>query len=263
MAKLYIIATNLQNAHAKNIFLLMEVFLLSVFAAIAALAGGYIAIASRERINLALGFTAGVILGVVAFDLLPEIFNISNRTSLDIMWPMVALVSGFLVFHIVEKAILLHNSNEEQYGPHQHPNVGMAGAVALCGHSFLDGLSIGVAFQVNTSVGVAVAVAVIAHRFADGFNTTNIMLFHKNKITTAKKMLYIAALMPILGGLSTLYFDFSESVLAIYLGFFAGFLLYIGASDILPQAHSKNSSRTTIATTVFGTIFMFLITCLR
>lgn len=238
----------------------MLVFFLSVLAALAALAGGLIAIKSRERINLALGFTAGIILGLVAFDLLPEIFEISESQNLDIIWPMITLVTGFLLFHIIEKSILLHHSNENKYESHQHPYVGIAGAVALSGHSFLDGVSIGIAFQVSSTVGVAVAIAVIGHRFADGFNTTNVMLFHKNKPEVAKKMLYIAAVMPILGGLSTLLFSLSESVLAIYLGFFAGFLLYIGASDILPQAHSKKSSRLTIALTVLGVVFMFVIT---
>jgi zinc and cadmium transporter len=250
----------LQIFYPGNIILVMTVFLLSLLAAFAALAGGFIAIASREKINLALGFTAGVILGLVAFDLLPEIFNITKNQGLDIIWPMTALVFGFLLFHIIEKSILLHESHETQYGPHQHPYVGLAGAIALCGHSFLDGASIGIAFQINNTVGVAVAIAVIAHRFADGFNTTNVMLFHKNKPQVAKRMLYIAAMMPILGGLSTLFFTLSESVLAIYLGFFAGFLLYIGASDILPQAHSKNSSRATIGLTVMGAIFMLIIT---
>jgi zinc and cadmium transporter len=47
-------------------------------------------------------------------------------------------------------------------------------------------------------------------------------------------------------------------LLAIYLGFFAGFLLYIGASDILPQAHSKNSSRLTIGMTILGVLFILL-----
>lgn len=238
----------------------MFVVLLCMAAALAALSGGFMAIKSRSRLNLALGFTAGIILGLVAFDLLPQIFDITRRQNLDITWPMVALVSGFLLFHIIEKFILIHNTHESDYGPHTHPNVGLAGAVALTGHSFLDGASIGVAFQVSTAVGVAVAIAVIGHRFADGFNTTNLMLFHKNKLSRAKKMLFIASAMPILGGLSTLLFSLSETVLAIYLGFFAGFLLYIGASDILPQAHSKGSSRWTILLTILGTAFMFTVT---
>jgi zinc transporter ZupT len=173
---------------------------------------------------------------------------------------MVTFVSGFLLFHIIEKFILLHNTHESQYGPHRHPYVGIAGAIALCGHSFLDGLSIGIAFKVSSAVGAAVAIAVIAHRFVDGFNTTNVMIYHQNKPSTARRMLIIASIMPIVGGLSALLFDLSETILALYLGFFAGFLLYLGASDILPQAHSKSSSRFTIGLTVLGVVFMFVIT---
>ncbi len=44
------------------------------------------------------------------------------------------------------------------------------------------------------------------------------------------------------------------------MGFFAGFLLYIGASDILPQAHSNKSTPFTLALTVLGVIFAFVVT---
>lgn len=238
----------------------MVIFLFSVAAALAALAGGVVAFRSRQKLSLALGFTAGLILGLVAFDLLPEIFAISSLEGLDPIWPMITLVIGFLLFHIIEKSILIHHAQEVKYGPHQHPHVGVAGAVALSGHSFLDGLSIGLAFQISSAVGLAVAIAVIGHRFADGFNTTNVMLYHQNKPSRAKTMLLIAAAMPIVGGLTSLLFSLSEAILAIYLGFFAGFLLYIGASDILPQAHSEGSSRSVIGLTILGAIFMFLVT---
>lgn len=238
----------------------MTAFLLSIVAALGALLGGLLAIRGRKQIVYSLGFTAGIILGLVAFDLLPEIFDIAARTKLDTKWPMIALVVGFLVFHVVEKFILLHHPQEDKYGPHLHPHVGLASALALAGHSFLDGVAIGVAFQVNSTVGAVVAIAVISHRFADGFNTTNVMLFHQNKPKRARQMLYVAAVMPIIGVLVTDVIDFSERSLAVYLGFFAGFLLYIGASDILPQAHSKGSSRKTIGLTVLGAVVMFVIT---
>jgi zinc and cadmium transporter len=238
----------------------MVAFLLSLLAALTALVGGFLAIRGRRQLSYTLGFTAGVILGLIAFDLLPEIFNIVQKTGLDPKWPMITLVLGFLVFHIIEKFILIHHPSENNYGPHVHPHVGVASALALAGHSFLDGVAIGVAFQVNKAVGTAVAIAVISHRFADGFNTTNVMLHHQNKPHLARRLLYVAAIMPVLGVLITNVATFSERSLAIYLGFFAGFLLYIGASDILPQAHSKGSSRKTIALTVLGTVFMFIVT---
>ena len=237
----------------------MNAFMLTVIASLGALLGGWVAFRGQKRLNIALGFTAGLIVGLVAFELLPEIFDIAQKQHLDPKWPMIALVVGFLFIHIVEKLILIHGGQEKRYGPHTHPDVGKISAAALCGHSFLDGLSIGLAFQINATVGTAVALAVIGHRFADGFNTTNVMLLHKNETDSAKKFLYLAAILPLAGLITTYFFSPSESFLAVYLGFFAGFLLYIGASDILPQAHSKNSSNKTIFATIAGATAMLIV----
>jgi zinc transporter ZupT len=237
----------------------MIVFL-TIAASIAALLGGLVALRSRRWLNQALALTAGLVFGLVCFDLLPEVFSLSQSQKLDTTYPMIALAAGFLLFHIFEKFIPIHEANEEQYGPHKHPIFGMARAAALAGHSFLDGLSIGVAFQVSSAVGTAVALAVIGHRFADGFDTTTFMVFHGNKLAHIKGWLAVVVMMPILGGLSTLFFDFSEKSLAIYLGFFAGFMLYIAASNILPQAHSRDVSRKSILLSITGVILMFIVT---
>ncbi len=238
----------------------MVVFLLTIAASVAALLGGYTAIRSQRWLNLMLALTSGLVLGLVIFDLLPEIFEIAQSQGLDPVWPMVAMASGFLLFHLFEKFIPLHEASEQQYSPHRHPKLGVARAVALSGHSFLDGLSIGVAFQVSAAVGTAVAIAVIGHRFADGFDTTTFMLFNQNKLTHIKKWLAVVVLMPIAGGLLSLAFVLSETALAIYLGFFAGFILYISASNLLPEAHSKHSSYKATGLTILGVIFMFIVT---
>src|ERR1700712_508055 len=124
----------------------MIVLLLTVAASLAALLGGLTALRSRQWLNMALALTAGLVLGLVAFDLLPEIFDTAQSNNLDFAWPMAALVIGFLLFHVFEKFVPLHEAGEEQYGPHRHPRLGTIRVVALSGHSFLDGLSIGVAF---------------------------------------------------------------------------------------------------------------------
>jgi zinc transporter ZupT len=224
------------------------------------LIGGLVGLRFKDKLHLILGFTAGVLISVVAFDILPEMFELVEQTGIDIMKPMIALIAGFLIFHIAEKVLLIHHVHEDQYGDHKHPTVGVFSALALSGHSFLDGVGIGLGFQVSTGVGIAVALAVLAHDFSDGLNTVSLMLSHKNSEKSALRFLYIDALAPVLGGLSTLLFTLSSDVLVIYLGFFAGFLLYIGASDILPEAHSKHSSMKTISMTLLGVIFMFVIT---
>ena len=221
--------------------------------------GGVCALRNRDRLHLVLGFTAGIILGVVAFDVLPEMVDLAGSTGTDFGVPMIALVVGFLGFHVVEKSILIHEGHEAEYGAHSHPTVGLASALALSGHSLADGIAIGLAFQVDDTVGVAVALAVIGHDFADGLNTMALMLAHGNSRRRSLALLLLDAVAPLLGAASTLLFTLSDTGLLLYLGAFAGFLLYIGASDILPEAHANHPSRLTLVMTIAGTALMWVL----
>lgn len=234
--------------------------LLSLLTFVSTFFGGLLGLRHKDKLHLILGFTAGVLLGVVAFDIFPELIELLDKTGTQPVVAMSALVAGFLTFHILEKMLLIHHSQEEEYGIHKHPTVGVLSALALSGHSFLDGVGIGLGFQVSSIVGFLVALAVISHDFSDGLNTVSLMLTHKNTTARAKKMLLIDAIAPVLGAASTLFFTVPEKFLVIYLGFFAGFLLYIGAADILPEAHAQHSSRWTILMTLIGVSFIFLVT---
>jgi zinc transporter ZupT len=155
---------------------------------------------------------------------------------------------------------VIHYMHEDEYAEHKHPQVGVLSALALIGHSFADGLGIGLGFQVSTEAGVLVALAVIAHDFSDGLNTVSLVLTYNNTAGRARLLLACDALAPVLGAASTLLFTLPEHFLVLYLGVFAGFLMHIGASDILPQAHSKQSSVSTLMLTFIGALFIFIIT---
>lgn len=207
-----------------------------------------------------MSFTAGVLLAVAMFDILPEAFRISADNKLDVTPLTIAVVFGYLLFHILEKTILIHHAHEDEYADHKHPSIGLAGALGLSFHSFLDGVGIGLGFHVNSHIGLLVAIAVIAHDFSDGLNTVTLMLTHKNTQEKTILLLLLDATTPILGVLSTFLFNIPEKLLVMYLGFFAGFLLYIGASDLLPEAHAKHSSFKMIGLTILGVIFIFIVT---
>ena len=102
--------------------------------------------------------------------------------------------------------------------------------------------------------------AVIAHDFSDGLNTVSLMLINNNSKKRAKFFLIADAIVPMFGLASTYFLKIPENILVLYLGFFAGFLLYIGASDLLPEAHSKHSSFKMIGLTILGIIFIFIVT---
>jgi ZIP family zinc transporter len=240
----------------------MSPVLLSVAAFGSTLGGGALALRFRDRLHFLLGFTAGVLLGVVAFDLLPEVFVLAQAHGFDANDGMIALVGGFLLFHSLEKFVLVHPAQETSYAHHHHPHVGSVSALVLAAHSFMDGVAIGIAFQVSTGVGFTVAIAVIAHDFSDGLNTVSLMLRHKNSTRRAIAMLLVDALAPIAGVAATLMFSIPPYQLMLYLGFFAGFLLYIGVSDILPEAHSRAGPGTAaklIALTCSGVAFVYAV----
>jgi ZIP family zinc transporter len=239
----------------------MEAILLSFFTFISTFSGGVFALKNKNKLHLIMSLTAGVLMGVVFFDLMPEIFNLSKNNNFDVTPTLIALICGFLVIHILEKFALIHGRrHEDEYAPHRHPTAGLISASGLSFHSFLDGVGIGLGFQVSPQVGLIVALAVIAHDFSDGLNTVTLMLSHKNSSRRALVLLLVDATTPLLGAASTLLFHIPNQLLILYLGFFAGFLLYIGASDLLPEAHSEHSSFKMIGLTIVGIIFIFLVT---
>jgi ZIP family zinc transporter len=239
----------------------MGAVLLSLATFVSTLSGGLFALASQGRLHFILSFTAGVLLGLVSFDIVPEIFRLAHEQGIDPSGAMITLVIGFLLFHGIERFVLIHHAQEDAYSAHHHPDVGVLSSLALVGHSFMDGVAIGLAFQVSSAVGVIVAVAVIAHDFCDGLNTVSLMLVHENTARRSFAMLLADAFAPLVGAVSTLAFQVPAYILVLYLGFFAGFLLYIGASDILPEAHSRARPGDTlrlITLTCLGAAFMFV-----
>ena len=240
----------------------MSALLFSLASLLSTFAGGLLALKFSDRLHYLLSFTAGVLLGVVSFDVLPEIFELAHQQGIAPTGAMIALLAGFLFFHSIEKFLLVHHSHEDAYAPHHHPQMGVFSAFALAGHSFMDGVAIGLAFQISGTVGIAVAISVVAHDFCDGLNTVSLMLVHHNTTRRSFAMLALDAVAPVLGAASTLAFKLPTSILMLFLGFFAGFLLYIAASDILPEAHSQALESTVIrliGLTCLGAVAIFVV----
>ncbi len=208
--------------------------------------GGLVAVRFRDRLHLLLGFSRGAVLGVVFFDLLPEVFAQQPPGTV-----MLGASAGFLAFFVLERITRLHGAREHEHAEGAHdPEVGLAGAIGLSIHSFLDGVAIGVGFQASPLVGAVIAVAVIAHDFSDGLNTVTVMLAHGNPVRRSIALLLIDMTTPILGAASTLLFHLPAEVLPWLLSFFCGFFLYIGASDLLPEAREHDSPMVVVMTMI-------------
>ncbi len=83
----------------------MTPVLLALATFLSTLSGGITGLKNKDRMHRFLGYTAGVLLGVVAFDLLPEIFSLLNEQHRNARAAMIALVAGFFVFILLKKYI--------------------------------------------------------------------------------------------------------------------------------------------------------------
>ncbi|MEU9922909.1 ZIP family metal transporter [Streptomyces griseoluteus] len=224
------------------------------------LAGGWTAQRVTDRRHLVLGLAGGLMLGVVGLDLLPEALEAAGHKVFGVPAALVLFVAGFLLAHLVER-LLAGRQAAHGAGEHTHraPQVGLTAAAAMVGHSFMDGVAIGAAFQIGDGMGLSVALAVIAHDFADGFNTFTITSLYGNARRRAVAMLVADACAPVLGALSTTLVHIPEKLLGGYLGLFGGALLYLAAAEILPEAHHDHPARSTVLCTVAGAAFIWLV----
>ncbi|WP_424535502.1 ZIP family metal transporter [Sphaerisporangium viridialbum] len=235
---------------------------LAFAAFVTTLLGGIVALRVQDRRHMVLGAAAGVMLGVVAFDLIPESLELAPYRLLGVPLPMLTLALGFLTIHVIERSLAVHEVQEGHYASHSHRHaaVGLGAGSALVVHSLIDGTAIGAAFQTGSELGFVVAIAVIAHDFTDGFNTFTLTTLYGNARRRAATLVLLDAVAPIVGASLTFLIHIPEPVLAAYLGFFGGFLLYLATADILPEAHTTDHpTRATLLATIGGTLFMWVV----
>lgn len=220
------------------------------------LLGGLFALKFKDKLHLILGFSAGSVIAVAFFDLIPEAIELgSEKFEVSFITGIIAL--GFILYMILDRFIFLHSHNHEEGEVCLHPR-GKLGAGSFSFHSLLDGMIIGLAFQVSTAVGIIVAVAVITHSFSDGINTVNMIFKNNGNKKEAFRWLLVDSIAPVLGIFTTLFFTLPGAVLGIILALFAGFFLYVGASDLLPESHHNHPTFWTTFMTIMGILVLFI-----
>lgn len=224
------------------------------------LLGGLCALRFRDKLHLILGLTAGIRLGAAFFDVLPESIELGEKANLPILTVMTIVVVAFLLYHMLEKTIMLHGSSGQAHLDEGNPHVGILGAGGFSLHSFFDGVAIGISFQASAAIGIVVSAAVIGHDFSDGLNTVSVLLKNRASEGLSYRWLLVDAITPFLGVLSTLLFRIPESWLALILAGFAGFFIYVAASDLLPEAHHQHHSLFPMLLTLAGVVFMYVLT---
>jgi ZIP family zinc transporter len=210
----------------------------------ATLLGGALALRVRSEFGLFLGLSGGAVLGVALFDLLPEAFELSGARFSPLAITT-AMAIGFTLYLVTDRAGTFLTRGSGRHRRYLGPG-------SLTMHSLMDGLGIGLSFQVSSAVGAIVALAVLTHDFLDGANTVIVSLAGGAGRPTARRWLVADAIAPLVGILAAGVMTIPAATLGVLLALFAGFFLYIGAGDLLPRSQAQRPGLSTLAATLLG-----------
>lgn len=188
-----------------------------------------------------IAFSSGIVVAAAFFELIPEA-NLAENTLI--------FATGFFSFYLAEKFVMLHSCGEPECETHEPSWVAVGGMAA---DNIVDGIGIAIGFTIDPILGLIITLAVVAHEVPQGMTSAQIL---RGLPLTSKRILQLVALagsMYIVGALLSLFIppDFHKATIA----FVAGAFIYVGAADLMAEAHRRFNLRV-IAAVVAGSVLM-------
>jgi len=219
----------------------------SLLAASSDILGGLLFLRSRFRLlqtRYAVGFASGILVSAAFMELIP---------AADVSQNAVVVLLGFFTFYLVEKAIMLHSCGEEECEAHSVDWISVAG---MASDNIVDGIGIAIGYMTSPSLGFLITLAVVAHEIPQGFTTAALAARGGFRFWRIILFLLIAgAIYPVGAVLSTFI---PSTLYTIAIAFVAGDFIYIGAGDLLAEAHKKFNARVVTSVILGGLIAVVL-----
>ncbi len=228
----------------------------SVILFVAAFLAGILTLArkwSDEWLHSFISFGAGIFLGAVFFELLPEAMEVDHREIVGI-----AILAGYLLIFFVEK--FLFSRGETSYD-HSHRVISIAAFFGLSVHSLIDGLGLSIMSK-DPALGRAVFYSILAHHLPAAFSVGSLLSLARMNRASVISMLALFAAMPPVGALlfAPLVANSSEQMYSLIVGTMTGTFLYVATGDLLPEVfHSKRNRWQNLGLLIVGILVMALI----
>ena len=246
---------------------------------------------SNRTVSLLLSFAAGIMLGVVCFDLIPE----AIETNSGVMVVITAVATGVAVIYFLNYLIDRNTNPEVPHIDANHPKTAddldelihsdhlgvhyarkenkfslfvaglvMASAIAL--HNVPEGMTIGASYASNGgamgSAAIVLAVLIGLHNIPEGMAVSVPLISGGMGRVKAILITAMTGIPTMLGALLGFWIgEIGPMGLAFSLGFASGAMLYVVFGEILPQAilmyHSKLPAFSAIVGLLVGLFIIY------
>src|SRR2546425_7773151 len=194
--------------------------------------------------HLMLGLSAGILLGISLFDILPESLDLVRDDPHGSRVVAIGAAAGFLGPLLVERTVLARTRGQPHFedGREIRP-FGALAMSALAVHGFVDGFVIPLGFEAGAAVGLVITLAVALHQIPDSFAGASVAIVSmRNRRTALVFVLATAIDTPIGIGVGSLFVSASTAWLPFGLAFCAGTFLFVSAADLIPELQHRARS---------------------
>ncbi len=194
--------------------------------------------ALRKYIFIFISIAVGALLGDALIHLIPQ----ALEESANPLYASLLVISGIVLFFILENFLHWHHHGEDSEEPDIHP----MGKLVLFSdgvHNFIDGMIIGASFLASVPLGVATTLAVILHEIPQEIGDFAVLLHSGYAKSRALWLNFLSAVTSILGVI--VLFSIGESVIGLYNWFLpvaAGGFIYVAVADLIPELR-KNTEK--------------------
>lgn len=253
-------------------------FLLTVFAGLATGIGGAIAFFTprfdKKFLSFCLGFSAGVMIYVSFFELVPTGFQLLQNMHADraeilylcAFFGGIALTSGidFMIPH-VDNLSLLKKKHSTTHQISSKPvskqllRLGFVTALVLSIHNIPEGIATFFSALDKSEIAYVVAIAIAFHNIPEGFIVAIPIYYATSSRKKAFLCSFLSGLTEPLGAVIGYFFLASylnDSLVGIILIGIAGIMIYISLDELLPMAHTYGKHHLTTLGLFFGMFLM-------
>lgn len=224
--------------------------------------GGVIAsLIKRESLkttSLLLSFTAGLMLCIVCFDMVPEAVDATGNYYLAPIFLVVGFGVTFLLNCWIDRSAHhedSHHSHSCACGHHDLHTAGIVLAAAVALHNLPIGLVIGtsVALSGISYTSILAALTIALHNIPEGMSIAIPLLHDGSKARSAIGIAGLSGLPTVLGALIGYFVGGTTPLaLAIAMSLAGGAMLYVIFFELLPEAYRNWKSKWSVLATIIG-----------
>ena len=214
-----------------NYRIVLIIIFSGVVALIGTMLGAFLGVAmnkpSKRLLGTIIGFSSGLMLSIVVFELIPEAI-----IKTGFLKTLLFLILGIIVVVMINKIINLGSNVNSQY-----TKVAFMVAIGIMLHNFPEGLIMGFGFVNGENLGLKMSIIIAIHDVPEGLAVAApLMLLGTN----SKRILFYAfltALPTAIGAWIGIYIgSISVNILGGALAFASGVMLYVIYGEMIPQA---------------------------